>query len=279
MPRTVTHNKAVGSDGAADEATEEPTCFVIQPFDRSKFDKRFRDAFKPALRDAGLRAYRVDEDPAPDVLIDAIEDGIRSALMVLADVTADNPNVWYELGYAFALNMPVILTCEEDRRLPFDIQHRHVIQYQSESGSDFDKLKRQITDRARALRKGAVERQVHDADPIPPQDGLTQREIHLLGVLAGATSMPGSSQNVWSLSRNAESGGLTKVAVGLALRELTSRGFVHIEELEDDQDGYSYKAAHVSDTGWKWIKRHDHLFIRQVARDEDISEFEDDIPF
>lgn len=31
----------------------------------------------PALKDAGFKAYRVDEDPAPDVLMDAIEDLIE----------------------------------------------------------------------------------------------------------------------------------------------------------------------------------------------------------
>ena len=41
----------------------------------------------------------------------------------------DNPNVWYELGYAFATDRPVIMVCDDDRdgRLPFDIQHRAVI--------------------------------------------------------------------------------------------------------------------------------------------------------
>ncbi len=34
------------------------TCFVIQPFDRDKFDKRFDDVFEPAIRSAGLEPYR-----------------------------------------------------------------------------------------------------------------------------------------------------------------------------------------------------------------------------
>lgn len=164
MPDTTTQDEAVRADGVEDKAPHFPACFVIQPFDKGKFDKRFHDDFKPALKDAGFEAYRVDEDPAPDVLIDGIEDGIRRAPLVLADVTTDNPNVWYELGFAFALKKPVVLTCEEGRRLPFDIQHRHVIHYQTESGSDFVRLRQQITERAEALRRGAFEKQVRDAD-------------------------------------------------------------------------------------------------------------------
>jgi hypothetical protein len=34
-----------------------PYCFVIQPFDGGRFDKRFTDVFKPAIEAAGLDPY------------------------------------------------------------------------------------------------------------------------------------------------------------------------------------------------------------------------------
>jgi hypothetical protein len=108
------------------------TCFVIQPFDSGKFDKRFEDIYRPAIEAAGLEAYRVDKDPSVSVPIDAIEEGIRQAAVCLADITADNPNVWYELGYAFAAKRPVVMVCSEERtgkKYPFDIQHRSIIAY------------------------------------------------------------------------------------------------------------------------------------------------------
>ena len=177
---------------------------MIQPFDQgSRFDKGYKDAFEPALAEAGLDAYRVDQDPNAEVLIDAIEKGIQRAPICLADVTTDNPNVWYELGFAYAARKSVILICGDERKgaLPFDIQHRNVIQYKSESGSDFEVLKRQITERAKALLERAIEKQMNDADPIAPQAGLSQREIQLLGVLAGATPAPGTREMVCSQVR------------------------------------------------------------------------------
>ena len=42
-----------------------PTCFVIQPFDSGKFDKRFDSVFKPAIKNAGMDAYRVDQEVIP----------------------------------------------------------------------------------------------------------------------------------------------------------------------------------------------------------------------
>lgn len=59
------------------------TCFVIQPFDSGKFDKRFHDIYKPAIEAAGLEAYRVDQDPGVQVPIDSIEKGIGKQLSVL----------------------------------------------------------------------------------------------------------------------------------------------------------------------------------------------------
>lgn len=237
-----------------------PTCFVIQPFDKGKFDKRYEDALKPALTDAGFGAYRVDDDPGADVLIDAIEKGIRHAAICLADVTTDNPNVWYELGFAYAASKPVILTCcdERESELPFDIRHRKVIQYQSESASDFEDLRKQITERAKALLDESFRLQMSESDPIAPQDGLSQIEIQLLAVVAAATSTPGERASVWILHNNAESIGLTAVAIGLALRRLIRRGFIVVEEVDDPNENYD--GAHVTNNGWDWIDRHSGLF-------------------
>lgn len=64
-----------------------PHCFLIQPFDGGVFDKRCTDVFMPAIRDAELDPYRVDEDPNVSIPIDAIEKGIREAAVCLVDIT------------------------------------------------------------------------------------------------------------------------------------------------------------------------------------------------
>ena len=49
------------------------TCFVIQPFDNGKFDRRYNGIFEPAIKDAGLKPYRVDRDPSTVIVIETIE--------------------------------------------------------------------------------------------------------------------------------------------------------------------------------------------------------------
>jgi len=75
----------------------------MQPFDEAVFDKRYADVFEPAIQEAGLEPYRVDRDPGVSIPIQDIEDGIRTAELCFAEITTDNPNVWFELGYAIAV--------------------------------------------------------------------------------------------------------------------------------------------------------------------------------
>src|ERR1700752_3053414 len=129
------------------------TCFVIQPFDGGAFDKRYDDVLVPAIIDAALEAYRVDRDPSAVIPIEDIEQGIRRADVCLADISLPNPNVWFEVGFAIAAGKTLLLGCSHDpsRRFPFDIQHRAVISYRTESARDFDELRKQIADRLRAV--------------------------------------------------------------------------------------------------------------------------------
>ena len=134
--------------------------------------------------------------PAPRGSWISIEERIRNATICLADISTDNPNVWYELGYAFAVRRSVIMVCSKERggRFPFDIRDRTIIEYASDSRSDFDKLRNEISKRAKALVKKIAEQPVIEVQPVTPTEGLetrtrfryselwpTRRRLQLLG--------------------------------------------------------------------------------------------------
>ena len=173
-----------------------PTCFVIQPFDSGKFDKRYDQVFKPAIVAAGLERYRVDQDPHVHIPIDAIEKGIRNASICLADITTDNPNVWYELGYASAAETIVVMVCSTEREgkgFPFDIQHRTIIEYKVDAPDDFDKLRTAITARIKAsLERGEDLRRLGNIEQVAPVAGLTMEQLTVLAVSASAVGAPES---------------------------------------------------------------------------------------
>jgi nucleoside 2-deoxyribosyltransferase len=61
--------------------------------------------------------------------MDQIWAGINSAKVLVAELTTRNPNVFYELGLAHALEKPVVLISSNSDDVPFDLKHIRVIYY------------------------------------------------------------------------------------------------------------------------------------------------------
>lgn len=162
-------------------------CFVIQPFDRGAYDKRYEDVIVPAITAADLEDYRVDRDPAARVLIESIEEGIRSSEACIAEITTDNPNVWYELGFAMANGKPLVMICNVKERtgpFPFDVRHRPIIDYAPESPRDFHALQLEITRRLKALLEVSAQAQtmasIESSETIA---GLSPHELAALQIV------------------------------------------------------------------------------------------------
>ncbi len=145
------------------------------------------------LKDATVEAYRVDRDPSVAVPIDSIERKIKESAIVLADITTHNPNVWYELGFAFATGCPVVMTCNGAAfsKLPFDVQHRHVVKYSTASPTDFERLRNAVTTRVIArLRDIEHARSTTETgrDPVPessPRLSQSAKELLKAAALGG----------------------------------------------------------------------------------------------
>jgi nucleoside 2-deoxyribosyltransferase len=171
-------------------------CFVIQPFDKGIFDKRFDDVIAPAILAAGLEPYRVDKDLKVEIPIEEIEKGIRQARICLAEITTNNPNVWYELGYAMACGKSVVLVCAEDRegKFPFDVQHRTILSYKTESSSDFTQIRDLISERIKALlEKEDSITEITESSPIAETEGLSEHEIVALASVMKNQISPGDT--------------------------------------------------------------------------------------
>lgn len=254
------------------------TCFVIQPFDRGQFDKRYADVFKPAIEAAGLEPYRVDQDPASRIPIEDIEAGIRRSDVCLAEITDDNPNVWFELGFAIAARKPVVLACAEGRqRFPFDVQHRTIIRYKTESTSDFDALRGEITRRLKA----AVERQVQlgsieNMSTAADTKGLTDHEIVGLIAIAAWAGMDGDPLSSYALKQEMSRAGYTDVACALTLRGLSKKNFI---ERSEGYDGNNQYWGYVpSDAGLDWLEANqEHLKLKRDQPSQ--ANLDDNLPF
>jgi hypothetical protein len=237
------------------------TCFVIQPFDRAKFDKRYRDCFEPAIRAADLEPYRVDGDPSADILIASIEDGIRNASACLVEISSDNPNVWYELGYAIALGKPVVMICSEERqKFPFDIQHRNVITYKSESVSDFQELGIRITEAIRArLSKAEILKQAAETDLVLGVQGLSHVEVVVVAAIATEADQPLATVGLRNVRQRVEQQGVTALGAQLAVRRLVTKSFIELGQEEGEWG--TYDVVQLTSGAWNWIEENDSVFV------------------
>lgn len=245
------------------------TCFVIQPFDSGKFDKRYTDVYEPAIIASGLEPYRVDRDHGAFVPIQAIEEGIRKASVCLADITTDNPNVWYELGFAYAADRPVVMVCSNERlgnKYPFDIQHRRILTYVPDSASDFKKLSRTISDTLNAiLEKNEIIEKLANSTPVANVEGLSQSEVLVLGVVANNALLPDSSVAAYIARQDSERAGATLVSFNLGVKRLVSKGMIEIVDIDDEREYETYPGLRVTETGWDWIEANDSKFVLHKA--------------
>jgi hypothetical protein len=105
------------------------TCFVMMPF-ADPIGGYYKSIYESAIGKAGLRPIRADDDIfATGKIIDQVWSGITAAKVLVAELTGRNPNVFYELGLAHALNKPVVLVSSNQADVPFDLQHIRVIYY------------------------------------------------------------------------------------------------------------------------------------------------------
>ena len=241
-------------------------CCVFQPFDKGPHDKRYEDTIAPAIKAAGLEPYRVDRDEGAVIPVETLHEEIRSATICLADITTQNPNVMYELGFAIASGKDVVMICstQSATRFPFDIQHRGIVPYSLDSASDFEKLKADITHRIKALvRKQATAQSIASASPIRSTQGLRPHEMAALALVMANAEAVGAGVSSYTIKSDMEKAGYTREATQLGLIALNRSGLV--ETFEDrDYNGEPHVAYRLTTAGEDWLlDNQDRLEMRE----------------
>jgi tetratricopeptide (TPR) repeat protein len=107
--------------------------FVVMPFgvkEKIDFNRVYETLIKPALEGAGFEVFRADEEiRAGDIRTDMFQE-LLLADLVVADLSIDNANVWYELGVRHALRARGVIgiRCRRDY-MPFDVYTDRALGY------------------------------------------------------------------------------------------------------------------------------------------------------
>ncbi|WP_152599585.1 hypothetical protein [Hoeflea sp. BAL378] len=253
---------------------------MIQPFDGGRYDKRFKDTFKPAIEEAGFHAYRVDKDPSVEIPIEDIEQRIRESEICLAEITEDNANVWYELGFAIASDKPVIMICSSERvKFPFDVQHRTIIKYKNESLSDFNDLKNRITEKLLHVSQRNKNRQKLQIDAVTkPRAGLADHEIAALVTIATEVDGSNDTLSVYRLKELLNKAGFTGLAGNLAIQKLLSVGLISSGIESGWNNNEEFEVCKPTEEGWTWVSDNvQSIELRTSSPPEPNAD--DDIPF
>lgn len=106
---------------------KNPKIFVVMPF-APELDDVYHLGIREVVAKLGGSCERADELQYVGGIIEKVYDSIRSADIIVAELTTPNPNVYYEVGFAHALGVPVILLTRNIGATPFDLRsYNHVV--------------------------------------------------------------------------------------------------------------------------------------------------------
>ncbi len=157
--------------------------FVVLRIGASDVDKLFEKTIAPATRECGLEAKRVDVTEGRETITERILQLIDGSNLVIADLTYERPNCYFEAGYTQGKGIPLLYMARKDHdprrpgrmdndlRVHFDLD-AHKITYWSEN--DLESARLELTRRIPIAIESFV-------------PGLTDPKIRALRELIGKT--------------------------------------------------------------------------------------------
>jgi hypothetical protein len=120
-------------------STNRETCFVIMPFSKTTdehtedyWTKHFEGFLKPLIEENPNLEARRSKAMRGDILREIITDLVVSRVVV-ADLTDNNPNVYWELGVRQSFKHGTVTIADEVTELPFDIDKKGTLRYYPEN--------------------------------------------------------------------------------------------------------------------------------------------------
>ena len=141
--------------------TNEKICFVIAPIGkpgsniRKRSDQVLEHIIRPAVESCGYKAVRADEIAEPGMITNQIIRHVVDDPLVIADLTGQNANVFYELAIRHAIPKPFIQIINKGDDIPFDIKQMRTILVDHQDLDSVKEAKAEIKRQIQSLEKSS----------------------------------------------------------------------------------------------------------------------------
>ena len=139
----------------------EKTCFVIAPIGesgseiRKRSDQIMKHIVIPAAEECGYKAIRADDISEPGIITSQVIQHIMDDPLVLADLTTQNPNVFYELAIRHAIKKPLVQIIERGDKIPFDVAGMRTIPVDHHDLDSVEEARVEIVKQIKSVEKDA----------------------------------------------------------------------------------------------------------------------------
>lgn len=129
--------------------------FMIMPFKYDNINAFYSNGIRDfLLKEMGIQIYRADDFNGNDIIIETIYNQIEESEFIIADISHPNKNVFYELGWASAMEKEIITiqNREIEENVFFDRAHirslfysfNHVVEFQSQLKNTITAIKNKV---------------------------------------------------------------------------------------------------------------------------------------
>lgn len=171
-------------------------CFFVAPIGAEGSETRQRSdgvlnyIVARAAKDLGLTAVRADQLADPGQITLQVIEHVMGAPAVVADLTGNNPNVFYELAVRHAAQKPVVQIADRDSDLPFDIAQMRTIFFDHRDLASAAQCQADIVAQLRrAFDGGAVDSPIATALDLRSLEGGSAVERQIADILTNLNDL------------------------------------------------------------------------------------------
>lgn len=183
-------------------------CFIVCPIGdegsetRVRSDKLLRHVITPVCKECGFEPTRIDKENKNGSITEGILKHLKEDDLVIADLTENNPNAFYEIGYRAALDKPAIHLMAKDSSIPFDVSAIRTFPYDLTDLDSVDELRERLIQTIKSIDFDSHETKNNlSNNNTPMTSALILQEIYKL------------QDKVESLSSNIEAKDSTAVSI------------------------------------------------------------------